>query len=169
MAKKLTTECYVSFARGNRRTAYEYIKISKLRFRISLCIFYEQYRYSQTNRTLFLYWNIGGLRHHSFRYWCSQKAATSFGMSHCNLIVNPLWPGDVVWRHRSGSTLAQVMACCLTWTILTYIQRGPMTITWNDITQPTINKINSKITYIDFLPGDNELRWVIEKIHSLFN
>ena len=25
-----------------------------------------------------------------------------------------LWPCDAIWRHRSGSTLAQVMACCLT-------------------------------------------------------
>ena len=27
---------------------------------------------------------------------------------------NSLWPDDAIWRHRSGSTLAQVMACCLT-------------------------------------------------------
>ena len=27
--------------------------------------------------------------------------------------VSSLWPGDAVWRHRSGSTLAQVMAWCL--------------------------------------------------------
>ena len=25
-------------------------------------------------------------------------------------IFNPLWPSDTIWRHRSGSTLAQVMA-----------------------------------------------------------
>ena len=25
-----------------------------------------------------------------------------------------LWPSDVIWRYRTGSTLAQVMACCLT-------------------------------------------------------
>ena len=25
-----------------------------------------------------------------------------------------LWPNDAIWGHRSGSTLAQVMACCLT-------------------------------------------------------
>ena len=29
-------------------------------------------------------------------------------------IVNSLWPGDAIWQDRSGSTLAQVMACCLT-------------------------------------------------------
>ena len=28
--------------------------------------------------------------------------------------VNSLWPSNAMWRHRSGSTLAQVMACCLT-------------------------------------------------------
>ena len=27
--------------------------------------------------------------------------------------VNSLWPSDTIWRQRSGSTLAQVMACCL--------------------------------------------------------
>ena len=26
---------------------------------------------------------------------------------------NSLWPSDAIWRQRSGSTLAQVMACCL--------------------------------------------------------
>ena len=28
-------------------------------------------------------------------------------------IVNSLWPNDAIWRHRSGSTLVHVMACCL--------------------------------------------------------
>ena len=27
---------------------------------------------------------------------------------------NSLGPSDAIWRHKSGSTLAQVMACCLT-------------------------------------------------------
>ena len=27
--------------------------------------------------------------------------------------LNSLWPSDAIWRQRSGSTLAQVMACCL--------------------------------------------------------
>ena len=30
------------------------------------------------------------------------------------LYFNSLWPSDAIWQHRSGSTLAQVMACCLT-------------------------------------------------------
>ena len=34
--------------------------------------------------------------------------------SHPREWVNSLGPSDAIWRHRSGSTLAQVMACCLT-------------------------------------------------------
>ena len=30
------------------------------------------------------------------------------------MFVNSLWPSDAIWRHRSGSTLAHVMGCCLT-------------------------------------------------------
>ena len=30
------------------------------------------------------------------------------------LLFNSMRPSDAIWRHRSGSTLAQVMACCLT-------------------------------------------------------
>ena len=30
-----------------------------------------------------------------------------------NTMVNSLWPSDVIWRHGSGSTLAQIMACYL--------------------------------------------------------
>ena len=30
-----------------------------------------------------------------------------------NSTVNSLWPSHAIWQHRSGSTLAQVMACCL--------------------------------------------------------
>ena len=32
---------------------------------------------------------------------------------HEYLQLNSLWPSDVIWWHRSGSTSAQVMACCL--------------------------------------------------------
>ena len=31
-----------------------------------------------------------------------------------HLNVNPWWPSDAIWRHRSGLSLVQVMACCLT-------------------------------------------------------
>ena len=29
-------------------------------------------------------------------------------------LFNSLWPSDAIWQHKSGSTLVQVMACCLT-------------------------------------------------------
>ena len=32
-----------------------------------------------------------------------------------NNIINSLWRSDTIWRHRSGSTLAQVMAWCRHW------------------------------------------------------
>ena len=32
--------------------------------------------------------------------------------------LNSLWPSDILWRHRSESTLALVMACCMTASIL---------------------------------------------------
>ena len=32
----------------------------------------------------------------------------------CIFFLNSLWPSDAIWRHRCGSILAQVMACCLT-------------------------------------------------------
>ena len=47
---------------------------------------------------------------------------TAVQSTYCTLIllnrmeltnVNWLWPGDTIWRHRAGSALAQVMACCL--------------------------------------------------------
>ena len=30
-----------------------------------------------------------------------------------DISCNSLWPSDTIWRHRTESTLAQVMACCL--------------------------------------------------------
>ena len=35
-------------------------------------------------------------------------------MSGVSIIINSLWPGDVIWWQWSGSTLALVIACCLT-------------------------------------------------------
>ena len=29
------------------------------------------------------------------------------------MLISTLGPSDTIWRHRSGSSLAQVMACCL--------------------------------------------------------
>ena len=40
--------------------------------------------------------------------------ALNIGRSFPSFIINSLWPSDAIWRQRSWSTLAQVMACCLT-------------------------------------------------------
>ena len=47
---------------------------------------------------------------HQFENYVSKITAPP----HCKQWVNSLWPSDTIWRHKSGSTLDQVMACCLT-------------------------------------------------------
>ena len=45
----------------------------------------------------------------TFSFWClGWKRYYGF-----NISINSLWPSDTVLRHRSESTLVQVMACCL--------------------------------------------------------
>ena len=36
------------------------------------------------------------------------------GYARLHSILNSLWPIDAIWHQRNGSTLAPVMACCLT-------------------------------------------------------
>ena len=45
--------------------------------------------------------------------WISMLITLDAELSY-NSFINSLWPDDAIWWHRSGSTLAQVMACCLT-------------------------------------------------------
>ena len=83
--------------------------------------------------------------------------------------VNSLWHNDIIWRHRSGSTLAQVMACCLTvlshylhhcWLIISKVHLYPVKGNFTRNT-PAINHNNlPKTTYLKFysvLPRSNEL------------
>ena len=83
--------------------------------------------------------------------------------------VNSLWPSDAIWGHLSGSTLAQVMACCLTapshylnqcWLIFSQVPWYPLEGNCTKIAQPLITKIILKINNLKFhsnLPGDIEL------------
>ena len=66
------------------------------------------------------------------------------------LILNSSWPSDALWGCRSGSTLAQVMACCplapshnlnQCWLII-----NKRSIS-EEITQPSITKISLIIDY----------------------
>ena len=79
--------------------------------------------------------------------------------------INSLWPNDAIWRQRSGSTLAQVMACCLTapshylnqcWFTRVRSIGIHLSTILQEILQPSITKISMKITFIKFLW--NELR-----------
>ena len=79
--------------------------------------------------------------------WCHQ--ATSHYLSQCwprSMLpygitspqwLNSLWRSDAIWWHRSVSTLAQVMACCLTAPSHNQnqcsLQNGPAIFLWQQI------------------------------------
>ena len=46
-------------------------------------------------------------------YGVSEQATVFQAQMYFCDYFNSLWPSDTIWRHRSWSTLAQVMACCL--------------------------------------------------------
>ena len=84
-------------------------------------------------------------------------------------IINSMWRSDNIWRQRSGSRLAQVMACCLTapshyltnvdWSSVKSGDIHIRTIS-QEVPQPSIIKIFLKITCLKFhsnFPGANEL------------
>ena len=54
--------------------------------------------------------------HRTTSHYLSQSCSRSmlpYGITRSQW-VNSLGPSDAIWQQRSGSTLAQVMACCLT-------------------------------------------------------
>ena len=82
--------------------------------------------------------------------------------------INSFWPSDTIWRHRSWSTLAQVMACCLTapshylnqcWLIVKSSDIHIRAIS-QEMSQLSVTTTRLKITYIKFhsnFPGTNEI------------
>ena len=53
--------------------------------------------------------------HYGFRGWSTAcKNFCDKPLPTPSTFFNSLWPSDTIWQHKSGSTLAQVMACCLT-------------------------------------------------------
>ena len=84
--------------------------------------------------------------------------------------VTSMWLSDTILGQISRSTLAQVMACCLTasshylnqwWLVISKVQGQPAEIISHEITQPSVTKSTLKITDPKFhlnLPGANELR-----------
>ena len=93
---------------------------------------------------------------------------------HWNLLTMIPWIMNNCW---SGSTLAQVMACCLTapshyltqcWLIISESSDHQLRTISQEIPQPSITKMRLKITYITFhanLPGANE----INTLHTIMN
>ena len=88
------------------------------------------------------------------------------------LIQCGMWPGDAIWRHRSGLRLAQAMACCLMEPSHSYLNQCwlvssvrssdnyPRAIS-RKIPQPSTTKFIFKITYLKLylhLPGISDLR-----------
>ena len=88
--------------------------------------------------------------------------------------LNSLWPGDATWQHRSGSTLAQVIAFCLMapsyylnqflLIIKSVLWHSSGTIfTRNAHILYLIHNIYSEIAFIELLPhfpGANELTYI---------
>ena len=96
-------------------------------------------------------------------------------------IIKSLWPSDAIWQHRSGSTLARVMVCCLMapnqylnqcWLIISKVQwhslQGNLTrdnLVINKI-YLVISKISLKsmsLTFHSNIPGANELPFFLLK------
>ena len=73
--------------------------------------------------------------------------------------VDSLRPSDVIWRHSGGSTLAQVIACCLA-TLGLYLSQCRLS---HQIPQSSIPNICLIITYLkrhQNLPGAKDILWV---------
>ena len=83
--------------------------------------------------------------------------------------INSLWSSDAILRHRSESTLAQRMACCLTapshylnqcWLFINEVQQHSSDSNFTTDTSAISSKISMRITWMKFhskLSGANEL------------
>ena len=117
---------------------------------------------------------------HWFRWWLGADQVTSHclnqwwlvhrrihaSLGHNELIneglfVNSLWPSDTIWQHRSGSTLAQIMACCLMapshylkqcWIINSKVHwhSSILRSISPELLEPSLTKISLKVTYLKF-------------------
>ena len=88
----------------------------------------------------------------------------------CLQLIMALWVvTPYIWRHRLGSTFAQLMACCWLHQALTCTNVDSSSVRPSDthlraisqeIPQPSVTEISSKITYLKFHlmpPGVKEL------------
>ena len=96
------------------------------------------------------------------------------------MLFNSLWPSDVIWWHRNGSTLAQSMACCLTapshclnqYSFISKAQWHPSEGNFKRNTSAINNYKSLKITHLWFqsnLTGANELIGYLWNEAQVFN
>ena len=91
-----------------------------------------------------------------------------------NIPINPLWPSDDIWHHRTWSTLVQVLACCtkpLPEPMLDQFQSLGRSRSCGihimpilqEILITSICKMSLKIIFLKLLlhvPGENELKQI---------
>ena len=87
-----------------------------------------------------------------------------------NIWVNSLRPSEAIWRHRSGSTLAQLLACCLTapshylnqcWLIISKVLWHSSAGDFIRDTSATIHyKFSLKFTFLKFKFKSPRGQWV---------
>ena len=73
------------------------------------------YVFPETVSSMGTFWNNRGYYGIIMNPHCGDYVVYCFWCFICaKPVFNSLWPGDAIWRHGTMSTLAQVMACCLT-------------------------------------------------------
>ena len=91
--------------------------------------------------------------------------------------VNSLGPSDAIWRQRPGSTLAQVIACCLTapshylnqcWLIISKVDGHSSKGKFTKTTQPSITEIIWKIKLLKLHSNFPEANELMEEIYMLY-
>ena len=170
------------------RNATKHIE-AKIRWRIffrrHFCTYFLEWKY--LNFDLKFHWSLFlsiqfTISKHRFRQWLGADQATSHYLNQWRFIllmhicitrpqwINSLWPSETIWWHKSGSTLAQVMAWCLTapshylnqcWLIISKVQWHS---SWVQLYQKYLSHQSLKLAWkllIKFLfsnvPGPNEL------------
>ena len=69
----------------------------------------ESQQWGQTNGISFVVFFVG-VHEWSFMYDTNKPSG---GLKQADLLVNSQWSSHAMWRHRYGSALAQMMACCV--------------------------------------------------------
>ena len=91
------------------------------------------------------------------------------------LCFNSLWSGDTIWQHWSGSTLVQVMACCLTapshylnqyWQVFCGIRQKAIS---QEVLMNLIQNMCFEITSLKLLPRANELTLSFDYSHGVWS